>query len=150
MLAEYEKMCMGSRILKAAGEMDLRTHDSYHYADRHYLVKERTGWQKITIIQVAATRVKYVADDSFFNITRESWSRKLRVWLPSQDELQGMIDRTAQVTLNKLEDSHPELKEIMVTWRKKYLLGKTGWRELWLRVYMLLSHDKTWDGECWQ
>ena len=147
---EYEKMCRASRQLQKAGEIDLRRSFAGDYRGRRYVMDKCGEMMDVIIMQTSDSRVRYTHGNSFYNVTRSTWNSYKPVWLPAQHELQFMIDRTAQVSLNKLEETHPKIKDIMVGWRKKFLLGKTDWRELWLRVYMLLNFNMIWDGTCWK
>ena len=150
MSVEYEKMCLESKQLQKHGEIDLRGGYAQDYRARRYILREGKQLVDVIVMNVTGLRVRYTHGDSFYNVTRMTWRSYNPVWIPAQHELQAMIDRTAQVSLNKLEESHPKIRDIMVAWRKRFLLGKTDWRELWLRVYMLLNWNMTWNGDVWK
>jgi len=139
-------MCLASKEIQTTGRLHVSFTIPYEYVGRRYFIDGHV----VTIIHVTPPKINYTCNGSNYRLSRPTWHKRNPKWIPSQDDLQGMIDRTAQVTLDKLEDSFPPIKKIMVAWRKKYLLGKTDWREVWLRLYMHINHNKTWDGKCWK
>lgn len=125
-----------------------------------YIANNEESWKKTS--KDSKTRIVKPIGVLILDSPNQIDRKDLAIWLPTQDQIQGMI---REYWAEKLKNKRPKdewfpggvigltyVLDTFLAWtvqNTSITQESKSFEELWLKYYMWLKFEKTWDGEKW-